>query len=406
MVIRDLFFSEDAKSTARKPLNIAGVSDRFAAAFFDFFLFSPVVSLLLSGFLREIKTYLLLDSHSAEAGVIWVITIFAGIFITVLLQSLFLFFWGATPGQKFLHLRVVSFPQEGPLSFSQCLLRSFLGLTNFIFMGVPFLEIMSHPLRRAFHERASDTIVITLKDKLQYAPLPIERRFVNLCLRSFFVLLLGSGLVMIAREYGDAKRGLFANTADAQKLFCSSVKDGAEGETSAERLDRALALFMADDINADCLEKEADRALWDASEENKTWAYMAKGITGSDNKVQSEYFEKVCENQKDSEACVIARYLEADEASANFAFENPRTATGQILELDQQMENREFSAALGSIKKMRELEFLKAHLDRNFVRAVWSTSPSAVKPSSRTPASADPTTAEALKEFKEKFGVE
>jgi uncharacterized RDD family membrane protein YckC len=407
MVIRDLFFSDDAKTPARAQLNVAGVSDRFTAAVFDFFILSPVVSLLLAGLLREIKTYLILDSHSPEASVIWVLFVAAGIFSTILLQSLFLYFWGATPGQRFLLLRVVSFPQEAPLTFSQCLLRSALGLCSFLFLGVPYLEVISHPLRRVFHERASDTIVISLKEKLQYAPLAIEKRFVGLWVRLSFALFIAAGVILAAREYLDAKRGLFARTADAQKLFCSDIA-AVEDETSPERLDRALALFLTDEVTADCLEKEADRALWDVTEDNKTWAYLAKGIVGSDSKIQNEYFDKVCQTQDKVEACVIARYLGEDEDEARFEFQAPQSASGKVLVLDQQMADRNFPAAFASIKDLRELDFLNAHLERNFVRAVWSTA--GAKSKSRAPASVGSADkgaeVQALKEFKEKYGVE
>ena len=71
MVIRDLSAPESCPQVFREEVRIAFVSDRFIAAVLDFLIFSPVVSFCVAGFLKEIKTYLLIDPQSFEASIIW-----------------------------------------------------------------------------------------------------------------------------------------------------------------------------------------------------------------------------------------------------------------------------------------------------------------------------------------------
>ena len=148
----------------RHAIPIAPVPDRLVALVLDFLIFSPVISLLIAGLIRQAKTHFILDAFSAEGSVAVFLVFVAVFFLTVLLQSTFLYFWQASPGQMFLQLRVVSYPHyQEKISINQCLIRSMLWSFGAILLAFPYLEILSHPLRRAFHERASDTMVVTLK---------------------------------------------------------------------------------------------------------------------------------------------------------------------------------------------------------------------------------------------------
>ena len=165
MVFPDLSAPEVCqKKNVAERTAIAFIADRFLALVLDFLIMSPVVSLLLAGLMKKTKTYFLLDAQSPEGFVAGLLIFILGACIVILLQSVFMYYWQATPGQFFMQMRVISYPHyRQRLSFSQCVLRSFCFCASFLLLAIPFLEVLSHPLRRAFHERASDTMVITLK---------------------------------------------------------------------------------------------------------------------------------------------------------------------------------------------------------------------------------------------------
>lgn len=403
MVIRDLFFPENTAASPQPRPRLASPADRFIAAVFDFFIFSPVISLALSGLLREVKTYLLLDAHSAEAGVIWLILMGCGIFFSAFFPAIFLYHWGATPGQRFLHLKVVSWPHGERLSFARCFLRSSLALANLLLLGIPFLEIFTHPMRRAFHERASDTLVVTLVGKAYGGPAAAEKKILSAWMRLAFGMIFLGIFALTAKSYLDAKRGLFARTADTQGYKCAAVEESAVGdETSVERMDRTLALFLAGEVDEDCIGKETRRALWGRSEGGLEWAYLAAAFADDEGSVEKEkYFDKVCRIKVESEACQLAQYFADDEDERELKLENPVSVTAKILLLDQSFNQKNYPEALASLKDLKGIEYLSAYLEKEFVRIVWSVDHQA---GARMPASLDQV--QAVKDFKEKYGVE
>lgn len=74
---------------------VAFVADRFVALLLDFLIFSPIVSLLIAGLVRQTKTFFLVDAQSSEGVVAAGLVVVAVIFSVTLLQSVFLYFWQA-----------------------------------------------------------------------------------------------------------------------------------------------------------------------------------------------------------------------------------------------------------------------------------------------------------------------
>lgn len=168
------------EQASRKKPAVAFVGDRFLALLLDFLIFSPVVSFFIAGILRQTKMYFLFNAQSVEGYVSILFMVGFGAVLTTFLHSVFLFFWQATPGQMFMQLRVYSYPvARGRLTYPQCLLRASLWSLSCLTFGIPFMEILSHPLRRAIHERASDTLVVTLKGQGDAGPLLLEEKFIS-----------------------------------------------------------------------------------------------------------------------------------------------------------------------------------------------------------------------------------
>ncbi|HND84446.1 MAG TPA: RDD family protein, partial [Pseudobdellovibrionaceae bacterium] len=152
MVIADLTHPETIARSSNGEPRMALISDRLVAAVLDFLLFSPFVSLLCAKMMNQIKIQSLLDDSSGRLLASWVVYFSFMVFLVIVLEACSLYLLQATPGQYFLKLRVISYPHPSEkLTLGQALLRASLFTFSGLIMGVPFLEVLGHPLRRAMH---------------------------------------------------------------------------------------------------------------------------------------------------------------------------------------------------------------------------------------------------------------
>ncbi|NUN05708.1 MAG: RDD family protein [Bdellovibrio sp.] len=405
MVIADLSAPETVpKNIKSKQTPIASVSDRFIAFILDFLIISPVVSLLMAGMIRQTKTFFLLDAGSSQ-GALAAMLVLASVFaVVVLLQTAFLYYWQATPGQLFLQLRVQAYPHEQErLSLNQALLRSLLWCSGFLLFAVPFLEIASHPLRRAFHERASDTIVVTLKKNFDDGPHPLESRFIASWMRMSFLFLLLVGVLGFFKTYYSLQAGLYKDSSAPDSLICKEMKD--TDLVGAARLDAALALFLLDAVTSECLNKEADAFLWSQSSNVRDFAYLAKYVAASEAE-QDKYLDKACETP--SSSCALARYLADDGTPRDLEKAEGELWSVQLLKSEDKYTNKDFVGNLEILTELQKVPALQAALEKRFVRGVWALREPGKEGSNskgRQPASATKNGKSFIELFKEKYEV-
>ncbi|MNK07452.1 RDD family protein [compost metagenome] len=406
MVYRDLSDIEKPQHASEKSTPaIAFVLDRFIALIFDFLIFSPVISLFGAGVLRQVKTMVLLNPTSSEAILLWGFLVVMMFVLTVLLQSVFLYFWQATPGQIFMQLRVISYPEEqGRLRYSQCIQRALFWTLSFGFAALPFLEILSHPLRRAFYDRAADTMVITLKKEHDEGPLALEVRYISSWTRMFFLVLLLIGTSAFFKSYNSLKVVLAKQENPAASAVATETcKDGRlESLRGEQRLDAALSLFLLNAVNSECLGKEADFVLWDSSGKHSELAYLAKAMSVADQKTQKSYQEKICQEDS-SEVCRLSRVLLATEGKNAPALEASKESllSTRVMAMENQLEEKDFVGTIHSLKELRGNASLTAALEKKYVRVIWSLQET--KKTGRAPASQD--TQDLIQEFKESYEV-
>lgn len=405
--------SHSKKSTKKNA--IAFVADRFLALIFDFLIISPLVSLLLAGLMRKTKTYFLLNAQSPEGLRTGVFVFILGVILVALIQSIFIYFWQATPGQLFMQMRVVSYPQEKQcLSFSQCLVRSFCFCLSFVFLAMPFLEVLSHPLRRAFHERASDTLVVTLKTKPDEGPHELEEKFISSWLRMSFLFFSLFAMVGILKAYSSFSRGLMtshsgglvdAQIANLSKDQCKEIQDvELQG---ASRLDAALALFMLNEVSEECLSKEAEVSLWGDPVNSQDMAYLAKYLI-SEKEEQEEYFKKIC-REKTSSACLLGIYLKDHDEHLLENVDQKLWVT-QVLAIEKDYDAHDIETSLESIEKLLKVPALKTAMEKKYVRSIWALKENSRSKGGRLPASVKPNAKTSAKtwieDFKEKYGIQ
>lgn len=404
MVFPDLSAPEtQTRQPSSAAIPIAAVSDRLLAFVLDFLIFSPVVSLLIAGLVRQTRTYFLLSPTSQEAPVAAGLVFLAIVFIVTLLQSLFLFYWQATPGQFFLQLRVVSYPHEQErLSLNQCLIRAFLWCGGFMLLAIPYLEIVSHPLRRAFHERASDTLVITLKKNPDEGPHPLESRFIASWLRMSFLLVLLMGVLSFFKTYQSLLAGDYREKEVALSFVCKEMKE--TDLSGVARLDAALSLFMLNEISAECLDKEAEASLWGDPVNSQELAYLAKYLV-SEGDAQENYFAKVCA-EATSSACAIARYMHEDKGAQDLEQADSKLWLARVLLSEEKYSSQDYQGSLKLIEELQKVPELKRGLEKRYVRSIWALYEGAPqdKGQGRMPASSTPVDSW-IEDFKEKYEV-
>lgn len=405
MVFQDLSAPQSRPSSVPSvPQAIAPLADRFVALVLDFLIFSPVVSLFVSGLIRDTKTFYLLDNFSHEGAVAAGLVVGMVLFLIILLQTVFLYFWQATPGQIFLQLRVVSYPHgQTRLSINQCVLRSIMWCLGFGLLAVPFLEVASHPLRRSFHDRASDTMVVTLKTAPDEGPHPLESRFISSWMRMSFLFLLLFGVVGFFKVYHQLKVGTYSDNLAAVVQGCKEIKES--DLSGLPRLDVAVSLYLLNEISAECLEKEADVSLWGDPVNSQGFAYLAKFIT-TDGEEQEAYYKKVC-TESESSACAIASYMRENGTKESLSLADEKLSTTKILLADEMFNSQKFSSSLKMIEELQRNPSLNSALEKRYVRAVWALNESARKTplqkQGRVPASAEDDSW--LESFKERYEV-
>ncbi|MGZ3779775.1 MAG: RDD family protein [Pseudobdellovibrionaceae bacterium] len=412
MVFPDLSFPQ----TRRQQISdqsfpaIASVNDRFLAFALDFLIFSPVISLFIAGMLRQLKTFFLISSTSQEgyiaAGLITVMVVV----ITVLLQTVFMFYWQATPGQVFLQLKVVAYPYKqnqlslSQLTLSQCLVRSSMWCLSFGFMGLPFLEILSHSLRRTIYERASDTIVVTLKRSSDEGPMPLEARFVSSWLKTTFLFMAFFGVIAFFKVYYSLAKGAYRESANGVASLCKEIPEASLKAKS--RLDTAVALFLLNDISADCLNKEAEFSLWENSGSSQELAYLAKFLIVDSHSEQKKYFSKLCSDSRSS-VCALARYLKDDGKTLDLENADKNLLLTRLLLSEEKFVKNDFEGSLKIIKELQSHAALKTALEKRYVRSIWALNElerSHSKEKGRGPASASVRNLW-IETFKEKYEV-
>lgn len=350
----------------KKP-KVAFVGDRFLALLLDFLIFSPVVSFFIAGLLRQTKMYFLFDTRSVEGYVaIFFMVGFSAALVTFL-QSVFLFFWQATPGQKFMQMRVYSYPVvRAHLTYPQCLLRASLWTLSCLSLGIPFMEILSHPLRRAIHERASDTMVATLKAQGDGGPLAIEEKFISSWLRVSFIFAAFFATIFVLREYQELQLGRYKTPVDA-KMYCSEMP--AEELSGTQRLDAAVSLFLLNSISSECLRKEAEASLWSDPVNAQGMAYLAMYVV-SDPTTQKDYLSKLC-NMSAEKECTIVKYL-AGEVRTLPVVDSKESWTEQVLKVEDLYTRRDFVGSLKQIEKLQKFGIFESALEKKFVRSIWA----------------------------------
>lgn len=393
MVYPDLSYQKTGPVSG--PWPIASVSDRILAFLIDFLVFTPVFSLITAGLLKQMRTAVTLRPDSPESWYLGISLFGSWFLLLVLTESFFVYFWKATPGQKFMQIEVCSIEPAGSLDLLQAVGRSFIHWGSFLLLA-PIFAVYVHPLRRGVHDRAFETILLTRKREGDPGPLMIERNFFASWSR-LFIFFMVLGLVMVSLRLRSGWESLSILEHQPKTSLCADVDVAWKGQ---ERLDRAMGLFIAGEISASCLEREADSVLWRQQGSLKAAAELAKGILNPEDEVSQAYLDRVCISADGGEICAIANFLKSKDPRRGDLLRQKGLSmlTARLLLVREAVDKDQFASAAALISDLRQEALFDVYLDREEVRNVWKIQKQL---SSRSPASSD--LKEILQSFRERY---
>lgn len=295
---------------------LAAPADRFAAFVIDnCILMLPIYYLIFAPFKRmTVESTLLSDSND---NVIWsTLGLVIVLLVMIVYQSVCVWWLSGTFGQRLLSLKVRSIFPSSQIHFFQSISRSLYLSITFLLGGYPLLAMFSNSRRRAFHDRASDTIVVAERlERSAKSPVGPEISVVRglyAAVTIFFVMVFGLMTYSSMSVKKNAKVAL--ESFEEDDLLCASVSDAlaqwVPAEEAPDRLVAALTLYAAGAVENECLKSETEN-VFSFSDESELM-YLVKSFLYSESpELSNRYLQKVCEVAKDSNACHFSRALVA-----------------------------------------------------------------------------------------------
>ncbi len=172
----------------------------------------------------------------------------------------------------------------------------------------------------------------------------------------------------VSHFYKLAVKGDFKKSElEADEYLCSSVTHALD--SGDNRIDKAIALYLADEISEDCLSSEADFVLWTPSDLEKSWAYLAKGLLKKYDSEQFEaYLQKACDVDENGPACDLAQY-QADPLHHQIPV---GSETGRILQVVQDFETAHYAKAEKMFQSLGRVSGFETFSRQGVVKSLWA----------------------------------
>lgn len=285
--------------------------DRLGAALFDLLIvLLPLVMLAIAP-LRAILIESLLLGEDLKVT-ISILLISLTLFLVFFAYQFFCYYlFQSTFGQRVFGLKIVSLTGEPhQLEMTQAALRALCWPVGVILL-VPLFAAFGHPHRRLWHDRVSDTKILSFKSNARELG-PFGRGFYRGAIAGYWILSLSSlGLtVAFTSSYLNDEKVLTGFLEQSGDL-CSEVgralrewSGSSEVAFGVERLDVALSLYLADNIDQDCLRKEVDHVSQVLRFEDAR-LYFAKHTLAESESDKKLYSKQLCKVSAESDLCLI-----------------------------------------------------------------------------------------------------
>lgn len=365
MVYQDISKPVDLNKLGTKK-STAHLMDRFFSFLIDYFVISPFVFFLLYATFNNGFNFWKANPTAPENDLFILIIGVVYVLYFSLIQSLFIAVWRATPGQFFLKVKI-QFNENENLIFFRAFLRQLSFWFSFVFLGIPFLSMMTNKARHTFYDRLADSSVISTKEEA--VPMGFENEFRYwqsfMATLVVFVGLLFSALIWKNYSKVVQRVSSFAVLQD-KKFFCEELK----GVNIEERLPVAVALNLANQLSDDCLDKESDFVLWKQRQDDYSMAYYAKSLTAENDDKEKSYLKQACVDQDMGDfrtltlGCKIASSFAEEKLEQLYAELNGEDflSTSLKYELSMALEKTdEVEANFAKIDKFNTLKLIKKY---------------------------------------------
>lgn len=296
MVIPE-FFSPTSRSAELSP---APYLDRFFANVIDFLILVPVVSLFTSGINNDLR-WAVFSQNTTETYLLVLQYAFVSFSLFLLYETLFIYFHQATPGHRFLYLKLISESNQ-PLSLFQILFRTVFKFQAIIAVFIPFIEIVIRQDRTTFYDRLSQTQIMTLKKYPADDVHPEFRKIIfrwvhTIVIMVFMVVGLAfyqsikntdeynqSSLPKIEQDCNDSLaqylKGYLSKTKESENLKCARIKVENEFES-----------------------KTSNTKVIGSIESDKAFGYLAQYIVTPNDDLKESYKNKYCMDRPNRILC-------------------------------------------------------------------------------------------------------
>lgn len=298
-------------------------------------------------------------------------------------QSVSMFFYKQSVGQKIFAIKVVGIWTGKPLCFFRLLKRNVFLILELPFL-LPFTAIFTDPNRRIFHEKVSDSITITDSERYATKPTPQEKSFMKglLIPAYLWIFAISVSIFSAGAQYLLEEDSWLAELSSAIP-HCEQVLNSMESwprdsEEHKSRLMVALSLYSAGQVSKECLLSEADAAFLKNKELDH--AYLAKAFALEEVvELSDEYLKKVCEDNDQSEACLFSKLInywaDSDWEKANLVV-NALVPGGKSYvrnyAIEHYMGRKQYSKAYDLIEKQSGNTHLRNFLAVHRTKALWN----------------------------------
>ncbi len=289
--------------------------DRLASNIIDVLMvLGPFLMVLVAPFKKIIQKAILFEN---PYHLVWSSTLCVGIIVLLgfVYKTYLTWHYGGTLGQLFMSLRVVDIWEPQKRKLGQCALRSTYWIASCFLLGIPFLSMMSNDRRRCFHDRVSDTVVLSLNGKVCPRPSVIEKIFIRSTFSAILILLVFiASLQFYLFTFGPNKGNSLAYFFDEEDRLCATVNREISHwpEEKHSRLSLAMALYAAGEVDESCLKKEVDKVYKVSGHPGSGRGMMdlaSAFIYADDRRLSDKYFRMVCHDDPQSESCLMTRIM-------------------------------------------------------------------------------------------------
>ncbi len=311
-------------SEAKAPLNSgtlmpATLLERVFSFFLDYIILAPVVSFLNLIIFQNEMIIWKSANNSAEVLPLFLNLAAAFILFFSLIQTLFIYYYEATPGQYFLKLKIERTADSGLILLRIFLRQLCFWLSGFL-LGIPWLAVMAHPQAKTFYDRLTELSVVSLKTNQKRFHFELETKYWRSLIATFTIFLTALVLITSWKNKSDLQERAFSfdKMQKINNSFCAEM----DGVALKQRLQTVIALNLVGQIADVCVDKEADFVLWSSGQASlKSLAYYAKSLTETDQQSEDKYLKQAClDTSSEFLGCRIASAFKNDDIENLYNF--------------------------------------------------------------------------------------